>query len=122
MTALRALMKKLYSPINDAELAIIRSILDGEGIQYFVHNDHFGTLQVGPPIDLFNLKTIMVSEDQYERAKEIVDDFLASTKNISTPPPHRYSLTDKIRMVFETLIFTWFIPGNKWKRGRTTEH
>ena len=68
-------MKKLYSPENDSELAIIRSILDGEGIQYFVHNDHFGTLQVGPQIDLFNAKTIMVSEDQYERAKEIVGIF-----------------------------------------------
>jgi hypothetical protein len=115
-------MKKLYSPENDAELAIIRNILDGEGIQYFVHKDHFGTLQVGPLINLFNLKTIMVPEDQYEKAKEIVDDFLANTKNISTPPSRRYSLIDKIRMVFETLIFSWFIPGNKWKRGRTTEH
>ena len=111
-------MKKLYSPENDSELAIIRSILDGEGIYYFVHNDHFGTLQVGPPIDLFNLKTIMVSEDHYERAKEIIEDFLTNTKDISTPPPHRYSLIDKIRMVFETLIFNWFIPGNKWKRRR----
>jgi hypothetical protein len=32
-------MKKLYSPENDSELEIIRSILDGEGIRYFVHND-----------------------------------------------------------------------------------
>ena len=111
-------MKKLYSPENDAELVIIRSILDGEGIQYFVHNDHFGTLQVGPPIDLFNLKTIMVSEDQYERAREIVDDFLTKTKDMSIPPPSNYSLIDKIRMVFETLIFSWFIPGNKWKRRK----
>jgi len=68
--------------------------------------------------DLLNVKTIMVSEDQYERANEIVEDFLTNTKDISTPPPHRYSLIDKIRMVFETLIFNWFIPGNKWKRRR----
>ena len=52
-------MKKLYSPKNDAELAVIRSILDGEGIQYFVHNDHFGTLQVGPPIDLFTNRRLI---------------------------------------------------------------
>lgn len=45
-------MKKLYSPNNDSELALIKSILDGEGIPYFVHNDHFGTLKVGPKIEL----------------------------------------------------------------------
>jgi len=39
-------MKKLYSPENDSELAIIRSILDGEGIQYFVHNDHLAPLKL----------------------------------------------------------------------------
>ena len=111
-------MKKLYSPENDSELAIIRSILDGEGIQYFVHNDHFGTLKVGPKIDLLNVKTIMVSEDQYERAKEIVEDFMTHTKDMSIPPASSYSLIDKIRMIFETLIFSWFIPGNKWKRRK----
>jgi hypothetical protein len=40
-------MIKLYSPKNDSELAIIRSILDREGIKYFVHNDPFGTLKGG---------------------------------------------------------------------------
>jgi len=60
----------------------------------------------------------MVSEDQYERAKETVEDFLTNTKDISIPSPSNYSLIDKIRMVFETLIFSWFIPGNKWKRRK----
>jgi len=89
-----------------------------KGYQYFVHNDHFGTLQVGPQIDLFNAKTIMVSEDQYEKAKEIVEYFLTNTRDISVPLPSSYCLIDKIRMVFETLIFSWFIPGNKWKRRK----
>ncbi|MGO8988463.1 MAG: DUF2007 domain-containing protein [bacterium] len=111
-------MKNLYSPENDSELALIRSIQDGEGIRYFVHNHHFGTLQVGPKIDLLNAKTIMVSEDQYESTKEIIEDFLAKTKDMSIPPHCSHSLIDKIRMVFETLIFSWFIPGNKWKRGK----
>jgi len=60
----------------------------------------------------------MVSEDQYEKAKEIIDDFLTKTKDISIPPASNYSLIDKIRMIFETLIFSWFIPGNKWKRRK----
>jgi hypothetical protein len=111
-------MKNLYSPENDSELALVKSILEGEGIRYFVHNDHFGTLEVGPKINLFNAKTIMVSEDQYEMAKEIIEDFLTNTKGMSTPTPHRYSFIDKIRMVIETLLFTWFIPGNRWKRRK----
>jgi len=27
-----------------------------------------------------------------------------------------YSLTDKIRMILETILFSWFIPGKKWRR------
>ena len=112
-------MIKLYSPKNDAELALIRSILDGEGIQYFVHNDHFGTLKVGPKIELFNAKTIMVSVDQFEIAKEIIDDFLENINDTSKTSQSRYSIIDRIRMVIEAALFTWFIPGNRWKRRET---
>jgi hypothetical protein len=41
-------MKKVFSPENDAESAPIKSLLDGEGIEYFVHNDHFGALKIRP--------------------------------------------------------------------------
>ncbi|NOX98018.1 MAG: DUF2007 domain-containing protein [Nitrospirae bacterium] len=34
-------MINLYSPKNEVELAIIKSILEGANIPYFVHNDHF---------------------------------------------------------------------------------
>jgi len=66
-------MKKLYSPNNDSELVLIKSILDGEGIQYFVHNDHFGTLKVGPRIELFNAKTIMVAETHFDGSLTVAD-------------------------------------------------
>ena len=32
-------MVKLYSPRDLAELALIESILEGENIPYFIHND-----------------------------------------------------------------------------------
>ena len=111
-------MKKLYSPNNDSELALIKSILDGEGIQYFVHNDHFGTLKVGPRIELLNAKTIMVAEKHYEVSKGIIDDFL---KNIQEPAENtkpKYSIRDKIRMVIEAILFTWFVPGNRWNKRK----
>ena len=107
-------MRKLYSPQNEAELAVIRSILEGEKIHFFVHNDHFGTMRTGPPIDLFNAKAIMVSEKHFERASEIISDYL---NNVKTEVfKSEYSLKDKIRMVIETLLFSWFIPGKKWRK------
>ena len=82
-------MIKLYSPHDLAELASIESILEGERIPYFIHNDHFGSLEIGPQIDINNKKTIMVNQEYQERAKELI---------------------------FETLVFTWFIPGRHRKR------
>jgi len=106
-------MIKLYSPKNEVELSFIKSIFDGESISYFVHNDHFGSLQIGPQIELFNAKTIMVDENHFDRAKDLLDDFL---KNI-TPTPDTvtpgYSVFDKIRMIIEVVLFSWIMPGRK---------
>ena len=44
----RQSMIKLYSPDTESELAVLKSLFDAEGIHYFVLNDHFGTLRVGP--------------------------------------------------------------------------
>ena len=109
-------MKKLYSPENDAELALIKSIFDGENIQYFVHNDHFGSLKVGPKIDLFNAKTIMVSDHQYELASDILQDIVSNSKPADEEIKTCYSLIDKIRMIIETLLFTWFMPGKSRRK------
>lgn len=57
-------MKKFYTPDSEAELAVIKSVLDAEKINYFVHNDNFGSLEVGLRIDLYNVKTIWVRDDQ----------------------------------------------------------
>lgn len=109
-------MIKLYSPDNESELALLKSLLEADGIHYYVLNDHFGTLKVGPKIDLFNAKTIYVHEEHYEIAKDIIGDFTESIKDNSENGKSRYSLPDKIRMVLETLLFSWFVPGNRWKK------
>lgn len=109
-------MRKLYSPENDAELALIRSVLDGEGMKYFVHNNHFGSLKVGPKIDLFNAKTIMVPDDEYERAHEIIEDFISNQEIISEDETIGISLKDKIRMIVEAILFAWFMPGKRWRK------
>jgi hypothetical protein len=106
-------MIKLYSPHNQAEFALIESILEEDNIPYFIHNNHFGSLEIGPLIDIYNKKTIMIEEAHEERARELLQDFLAATATI---PP--YSIFDKIRMAFETLFFGWFMPGRHRKRSK----
>ena len=93
-------MIDVYSPQNEVELALLKSILDSEGIRYFIRNDNFGSLEVGPRIGLFNAKMIEVQDDQYERAKELLTDYLKRTENKAEEPENKYSLFDKIRMVF----------------------
>ncbi len=109
----------LYSPQNEVELSMLKSILDSEGISYFVRNDNFGSLEVGPHIGLFNAKMIKVQDDQYEKAKEILTDYLEKTHEQIEEPLKEYSLLDKIRMVIEFLLFNWVMPGKiKHKANR----
>ena len=110
-------MIELYSPRNEVELALIRSILDPEKINYFVRNDNFGSMEVGPRIELFNKKMILIQDEQYERAKELLADYLSRTEDKTEVSEVRYSLLDKIRMAIEVLLFGWLMPGRKKQKG-----
>lgn len=68
-------MIKLFSPADEAELCLIRGLLDAEGIPYFVQNDHFGSLWAGPWVD-FNAKTVFVPEAYADQASRLVHDAL----------------------------------------------
>lgn len=105
-------MIKIYSPTDELELAMIRGVFDTEGIHYFVHNDNFGSMRVGPQIELLNKKTIMVSPEDAERAKTIISDFL-NRKLPQETIEEKYTASQKLRMILETLVFGWFIPGRK---------
>jgi len=101
---------------------MLKSILDSEGISYFVRNDNFGSLEVGPHIGLFNAKMIEVQDDQYEKAKELLADYLEKTYVHNEEPLKKYSMFDKIRMVIEFLLFNWVMPGkikHKTKPGES---
>lgn len=112
-------MHKLYSPETELDLAFIKSLLESEGIPYFVHNDHYGSLNLGPKIDLLNAKTIFVNKIDAKNAKEIIDNYL-SNQNIEQNESNSksaYSWTTKIRIIIESLLFTWFIPpGRRWRK------
>ncbi len=111
-------MKKLYKPDNEVELSMIKSLFESEDIPYFVHNDHFGSLKIGPQIDLFNTKMVMVPEEYHKKAEEIISDYLGKVQEEETDPfVSQYSLKDKIRMIAETILFFWFVPGKRKKKS-----
>jgi len=101
------------------ELIFIKSILESEKIPFFVHNDHYGSLKIGPRIGLLNAKTIFVAESSAGRAKELISEYLKNTHDKTTElngAKSTYSVADKIRVVIESLIFFWFIPGKRWHK------
>lgn len=110
-------MIDLYSPNNEPELAMLKSILEAEGITYFVKNENFGSMEVGPQIALFNKRMIMCPDDQCERASELIRDYLGHTVRKEDKPGQGYSLFDKMRMAFEILLFGWIMPGKKNRRS-----
>ncbi len=114
-------MIKIYSPNDEIELSMIRGLLDSQGVHYFVLNDHFGSMEVGPQIELFNKKTVMVAPEDADRAKQIIEEFLRRELPVVVEVTSHFSLGQKIRMIFETLIFGWFIPGKKRRRGMDDE-
>lgn len=92
------------------------SILESEGIGYFIRNDIFGSMEVGVQIPFFNAKTIMVSEEDAERARELIADYVQETEGEEPPAPlEAASVSAKIRMVLEFLFFGWIMPGRRRK-------
>ena len=74
-------------------------------------------MEVGPRIELFNKKMILIQDEQYERAKELLADYLSRTEDKTEVSEVRYSLLDKIRMAIEVLLFGWLMPGRKKQKG-----
>ena len=69
---------------------MIRSILDAESINYFVKNDIFGSMEIGPQIPLFNKKIILVQDDQHERASDLINDYLKGTASNEDEPKEEF--------------------------------
>ena len=65
---------KVYSTPKTGEIALIKSILNGEDIPYYIKGEHFGTLY--GPADGMSSMDIMVREDYVEDIKELLKDFI----------------------------------------------
>ena len=67
-------MIKLLEPHDQGELAFVRSLLDANGIRYFVQNEHFGSLYPGlPSVGC----AIMVHDGDARRAERLIHALIA---------------------------------------------
>lgn len=107
----------LGSPASEIELLLIKSIFDEAGFPYFVKNDVFGSLAVGPQIDHYNRKSIWVHEDHVHEAQQLLAELRRKTGANRSSGAHPYSLGDKIRMALEFLLFGWIMPGRRPEKG-----
>jgi hypothetical protein len=62
---------KLVEPCDEGQLALIKSLLDGNDIPYVVRNEHFGSLYPGFPLP-FNARVVMVDEADFSRAETLI--------------------------------------------------
>ena len=77
-------MKKIYTPKDEVELAVIRSMLDSADIPYKVVNQYFGSLYIGPAMGSLNSKPVMVPEEYFEEARDVLSNYLTDLDDINS--------------------------------------
>ena len=65
---------KIYSTPNQGEIAVIKSILDAQGITYYIKGENFGVLY-GAANGLSSMD-VMVADDRRDEAKELLKEFI----------------------------------------------
>jgi hypothetical protein len=65
---------RVYTTPSIGEIAVIKSLLDGQKIPYYIKGENFGTLY--GPADGLTSVDVMVREDFAEDARELLKDFI----------------------------------------------
>ncbi len=107
-------MKPLYKPKDDFDLSIVESLLEANGINYYVFNRHFSSLYPGVQIGFFNATTIMVPEEEFERARDV----LIENYEVEEEQPKQNSFFDNLRIALEALFSGWFNPGKRLSKRK----
>jgi len=98
----------VYKPQTLIELAVAESVLEANGIPYFVHNAGFGGLYPGMQLDLLNVRTIMVPPSAADDAKEVLAHYLADEPGLRAN--RERSFWHILRMLAEAACGPWVVP------------
>ncbi|MFO7832462.1 MAG: DUF2007 domain-containing protein [Desulfuromonadaceae bacterium] len=118
-------MQKIFTPENEIELVMVKGLLEAAQIPFYVQNDHFGGLYIGPQIMHFNQRAIMVAPEHAARSKEIIAEFLASQTQAepeSSAQKEHTSGLEKLRLLAEAVLFCWIVPRKCRKKATEREH
>ena len=105
-------MKKLYVPSNESELVFIKSVLEADGVPYYVQNENFGSLYSGVYMNYFNAKTVMVPEEYYEDAKEIIQSVIKDAEFVDTKDKEPPGVSDLFNNLISLLTLGLYSPGS----------
>ena len=106
-------MKKLYIPTNESELVFIKSVLEADEVPFYVQNENFGSLYSGAYMSFFNAKTIMVPEDYYEDAKEIIASVIKDAEFVENKEEEALSFLDIIERLISFFTLGLYTPSNE---------
>ncbi len=101
-------MIAVFKPQTLIQLAIAESLLEANGIPYYVHNRGYGGLYPGMQLDLLNVRTIMVPPSAAEAASELLAHYLADEPGLR--PNAERSPWHILRMLVEAGFGAWFVP------------
>ncbi len=112
-------MQKIFTPENEIQLVMVKGLLEAAQIPFYVQNDHFGGLYIGPQIQHFNQRAIMVAPEYAARSKEIIAEFIATQQQVDSDvstQTERTSILEKLRLVGEALLFCWIVPRKRRRK------
>ena len=106
------------SPEAESDLVVILSLLEAEGIPFFVHGGGVGGLFPGLQINAVNARRVMVPTEYAERAFQALA--VLPTASVPEPMPVASRIADAIRMLVEFFCMGVFVPRRDARRPDDT--
>ncbi len=103
-------------PVLESDVAMATSLLEAEGIPYFVQGSGIASVLPGVQIGGYNTRILRVPEEHAERAREVLALLDAHDAADGEPPAPRG--TSRLRVILETLLFGWFVPDARRRSAR----